>query len=53
VADIEAPRKLGAADGPGFPWAIVAGAIAAAALALVAAAWLPRRRWVRVPPRPM
>jgi hypothetical protein len=52
AADVEAPRELGA-DGPGVPWAVVAGAVAAAALAVVAAAWLTRRPWVRVPPKPM
>jgi hypothetical protein len=52
AADVEAARELGA-DGPGVPWAVVAGAVAAAALAMVAAAWLTRRPWVRVPPKPM
>jgi hypothetical protein len=52
AADIERTRELGN-DGSGVPWAIVAGAISAAALAVAAAAWLPRRPWVRVPPKPM
>jgi hypothetical protein len=51
AADVEAARELGA-NGSGFPWAAVAGAVAAAALALFAAAWFGRRAWLRVPPKP-
>jgi hypothetical protein len=52
AADVEARRELGT-DGLAVPWAVVAGALAVAALALVAAAWLPRRRAVRVTPKPL
>jgi hypothetical protein len=51
-ADVEAAREL-RPDGRGVPWAVVAGAVAAAALAAVAAVWLPRRPWVRVRPKAM
>jgi hypothetical protein len=50
AADVEAAREL-ALDDSGFPWALVAGALAAAALAVVGAARLPRRPWARVPPK--
>jgi hypothetical protein len=46
AADVEAARELGA-DSSGFPWAVVAGAVTAAALAVVAAAWWSRRPSVR------
>jgi hypothetical protein len=46
AADVEAARELGA-GGSGFPWATVAGAIAAVALAAVAVVWWPGRRLVR------
>jgi hypothetical protein len=52
AAGVEARRGLGT-EGSGVPWAVVAGALAVAALALVAAAWLPRRRRMRVTPRPL
>jgi hypothetical protein len=51
AADVEAVRALGT-DGSGFPWAVLAGAVAAAALAVLAAASLRRRPWVRFPPKP-
>jgi hypothetical protein len=51
AADVEASRELGA-DGSSVPWAVVAGVVGAAALALLAAAWLTRRSWVRVPAKP-
>ena len=52
AADVEAAREL-SPEGGGLPWAPLAGGIAAAALALVAAASLRRRRWVRVRPKPL
>jgi hypothetical protein len=51
AADVEASRELGA-DASGVPWAVVAGVVGAAALAALAAAWLTRRPWVRVPAKP-
>lgn len=48
ATDVEAAREL-EADSSGVPWAVVAGAIAAA-LALVTGAWLSRRPWVRARP---
>jgi hypothetical protein len=51
AADIEAVREL-RADGSDVPWTVVAGAVAAIALAVFAAASLRRRPWVRVPPKP-
>jgi hypothetical protein len=51
AADVEGRRELGA-DGS-VPWAIVAGALALGTLAVLAATWLPRRRWVRVTAKPL
>lgn len=49
AADVEAAREL-RADDSGLPWALLAGAIAVAALALIGGVWLPRRPWARVKP---